>query len=181
MHHMPSTIAMTYSDYFSGKWSDASLDTYQFSGWNLIDKVNSLNPDRVLDIGCGFNRFKGKINNLVGIDPYNDCADCKCSVEEYDGPPADVVLCLGSINFGDEETIDHQLEIVDSLFTKYAFFRVNPGIAHSWSADWKDIIWFKWTVEKIHQVSKKYKYNLTTLEEEKTLQGDQRYYFEFSK
>jgi len=167
--------------YFSGKWSDSSLDTYQFSGWKLVDKVNSLNPDRVLDIGCGFNRFKGKIHNLIGIDPYNDCADYKCSVEEYTGPPADVVLCLGSINFGNEETIDRQLKIIDSLFTKRAFFRVNPGISHSWNNDWKDITWFKWTEKKVNSVANKYKYTLDRFEKEHTVQGHLRYYFEFSK
>ena len=34
-----------------------------------------MNPDNVVDIGCGFNEFKGKITNLIGIDPYNDKAD----------------------------------------------------------------------------------------------------------
>ena len=63
--------------YFNGKWSDSSLDVYPYSGWSLVEKINAMNPDRVLDVGCGFNRFKDKINNLKGIDPYNDAADVK--------------------------------------------------------------------------------------------------------
>jgi hypothetical protein len=27
--------------------------------------------ESVLDVGCGYNEFKGKINNLTGLDPYN--------------------------------------------------------------------------------------------------------------
>ena len=59
--------------YFSGKWSDSSFDSYKWSGYRLVEEVNSHKPRSVLDVGCGFNRFKGKINNLLGIDPYNDC------------------------------------------------------------------------------------------------------------
>ena len=167
--------------YFSGKWSDASMDGYPFSGWTLIDYVNDMNPERVLDVGCGFNRFKGKINNLIGIDPYNDAADVKISLEQYDGPDVDVALCLGSINFGDEDTIDHQIDILDSIWTKKAIFRVNPGIEHSWNSDWDGVIWYKWTEEKIRQIASKYKYNVDRFEKEHTVQGHLRYYFEFSK
>ena len=51
------------------------MKKYKYSGLKLIDEVNSLNPRRVLDIGCGYHEFKDKIHNLVGIDPYNDAAD----------------------------------------------------------------------------------------------------------
>ena len=62
--------------YFDGNnpwgWKDTSLDLYKWSGYRLVDEINSQKPRSVLDVGCGFNRFKGKINNLMGIDPYND-------------------------------------------------------------------------------------------------------------
>ena len=167
--------------YFSGKWSDKSIDQYPFSGWSLVDRVNSLHPERVLDVGCGFNRFKGRIKNLIGIDPYNDAADIKISLEQYDGPIVDVVLALGSINFGDEDTIDHQIDILDSIWTKKAHFRVNPGIEHSWSNEWEDIHWYPWSKEKVYNIAEKYKYRVDRFEEEHTVQGHLRYYFEFSK
>ena len=167
--------------YFSGKWSDSSLDGYTYSGWALVDKVNSMNPDKVLDVGCGFNRFKNKINNLIGIDPYNDAADVKISLEQYDGPTVDVALCLGSINFGDEETIDHQIDILDCIWRKKCFFRVNPGIEHSWSNDWGGIKWYTWTERKVYSLAKNYKYKVDRFEVENTAQGHPRYYFEFSK
>ena len=82
------------------------MDGYKHSGYSLVDYVNNQKPSSVLDIGCGYNRFKNKIDNLIGIDPYNDCADIKVSIEDYNTAPFDMVLCLGSINFGDEKTID---------------------------------------------------------------------------
>lgn len=169
--------------YFSGKWSDASMDGYPFSGWTLIDYVNDMNPERVLDVGCGFNRFKGKINNLIGIDPYNDAADVKISLEQYDGPTVDVVMCLGSINFGDEDTIDHQIDILDSIWTKKAIFRVNPGLPHVWEnqEEWDGITWYAWTEEKVRKIADEYKYNVDRFDIEQTIQGHNRYYFEFSK
>lgn len=167
--------------YFSGKWSDSSLDVYPWSGWSLVDRVNEMNPKRVLDVGCGFNRFKGKINNLWGIDPYNEAADHKIPLEKYDRVVVDVVLCLGSINFGDEENIDNQIKILDRLWTKKAFFRVNPGIEHSWNSDWEGVVWYPWTKEKVYSIAEEYKYNVDRFEEEHTVQGHLRYYFEFSK
>ena len=159
------------------------MDGYPFSGWTLINYVNKMNPERVLDVGCGFNRFKGKINNLIGIDPYNDAADVKISLEEYDGPTVDVVLCLGSINFGNEDTIDHQINILDSIWTKKSIFRVNPGLPHVWvnQEEWDGITWFAWTEEKIYKIADEYKYNVDRFEIEQTIQGHNRYYFEFSK
>ena len=49
--------------YFSTKWK-SNLNQYQYSGWNLIDKVKD--DEWVLDVGCGPNPFKGKIKNLIG-------------------------------------------------------------------------------------------------------------------
>ena len=169
--------------YFSGKWSDMSLDSYEWSGYRLVDEVNSQKPRSVLDVGCGFNRFKGKINNLMGIDPYNDYADIKVSLEDYKAGPVDIVLCLGSINFGDESVIDNQIEILHELWYKKAYFRVNPGLKHTWhdKGDWDGIVWYDWSRSKIDSIVDKYKYTLDRFEEELTIQGHRRYYFELSK
>ena len=58
--------------YFSKYWQN-DMKKWKYSGLALIDEVNSLKPRAVLDVGCGYNEFKGKIDNLIGIDPYNDC------------------------------------------------------------------------------------------------------------
>jgi hypothetical protein len=136
-----------------------------------------------LDIGCGFNRFKGKINNLWGIDPYNNCADRKLSLEEYIGPKVDIALCLGSINFGDEKNINNQIKILDSIWTKECIFRVNPGLEHTWrnEKDYQNVIWYQWSIKKIYEIQKQYKYNLKCLEKEYNVHGHLRYFFIFTK
>ena len=64
------------------------------------------NNTRVLDVGCGYNEFKGKINNLIGIDPYNNKADLEVGTLQFrTDQKFDVILCLGSVNFGSRDKI----------------------------------------------------------------------------
>ena len=166
--------------YFNGIWKDTSMSVYKHSGYTLVDYVNNQKPSSVLDIGCGYNRFKNKIDNLIGIDPYNDCADIKVSIEDYNTAPFDMVLCLGSINFGDESNIDNQMSIIDKIFDREAIFRVNPGIPHDW-ADYGDIKWYPWSLDKIHSIATKYDYWIKKLHTEYTVQGHMRYFFIYSR
>ena len=51
--------------YFSGKWSDMSLDSYEWSGYRLVDEVNSHNscpfaPTNGLSMGIYANAMKMK-------------------------------------------------------------------------------------------------------------------------
>jgi len=62
--------------YFSKHWANG-MKKWKYSGLALVDEVNGLKPRAVLDVGCGYNEFKGKIKNLTGIDPYNYHADWK--------------------------------------------------------------------------------------------------------
>jgi len=166
--------------YFNGIWKDTSIECYEHSGYTLVDYINNQKPSSVLDIGCGYNRFKGKINNLLGIDPYNDAADIKVSIEDYNTVPYDIVMCLGSINFGDEKTIDNQLEKIHTIFRREAIFRVNPGIPHDW-ADYGDITWYPWSVDKINNIASRFDYTIKCLETEQTEQGHQRLFFIYTK
>jgi hypothetical protein len=36
--------------------------------YNLINEINLLDPDLVIDINCGSNKFRNHIKNLIGID-----------------------------------------------------------------------------------------------------------------
>jgi len=119
-------------NYFGKVWQ-AETKKFKYSGLAIIDEVNDMNPDNVIDIGCGYNEFKGKIKNLVGIDPYNDRADI--SVHTLDYKPDieyDVAICLGSINFGSSDKILGELENVVNMVKSggFLYFRVNPGIQH---------------------------------------------------
>jgi len=163
--------------YFSGIWQDQNFEHLEYSGYQLVDYVNAQEPSSVIDVGCGYNRFKGKIDRLIGIDPYNPAADVKSSIEDYRGVAFDIALCLGSINFGD---VDYQLERLHVLWRKEAIFRVNPGIPHDWT-DYGDIEWYPWTPKKIHEVAERFNYNIKCLEKEYTKQGHLRYFFIYTK
>ena len=120
-------------NYFSNVWQ-AETKRYKYSGLAIIDEVNAMNPDNVVDIGCGFNEFKGKITNLVGIDPYNDKADIMVHTLDYKPDVEyDVAICLGSINFGSSDKILAELENVVGMVKSggFLYFRVNPGIQHT--------------------------------------------------
>lgn len=60
--------------FFSEIWKPRTNE-YEHTGWQLVDEINNLKPKSVLDVGCGYHPFKGRIDNLIGIDPYNNCAD----------------------------------------------------------------------------------------------------------
>ncbi len=167
--------------YFSGVWQDQDFANLKYSGYQLVDYVNNLKPRSVLDIGCGYNRFKNKIHKLIGIDPYNKAADIPLPLEKIcTSMKFDIVLALGSINFGDESVIDNQMEIIDKLFEREAIFRVNPGIPHDW-ADYGDIVWYPWTKEKINNLASRFNYTVKCIETEHVKQGHERLFFVYTK
>ena len=172
---------MNLESYFSGVWKDQDFKNLKYSGYQLVDYVNNLEPRSVLDVGCGYNRFKNKIHKLIGVDPYNKAADIPlplekiCTTMKYD-----VVLALGSINFGDESVIDNQMEIIDKIFDREAIFRVNPGIPHDW-AEYGDIVWYPWTRDKINNIASRFNYTIKCLETEQVKQGHKRLFFIYTK
>ena len=118
--------------YFSKYWQN-DMKKWKYSGLSLIDEVNNLKPRSVLDVGCGYNEFKGKINNLIGIDPYNDKADIRVGTLDYKTDRKfDVILCLGSVNFGSRDKIIAEVGRCVNLLSDdgLMFFRVNPGLKH---------------------------------------------------
>jgi hypothetical protein len=120
------------ANYFSKVWQPETKK-YKYSGLSIIDEVNAMNPESVIDIGCGYNEFKGKINNLTGIDPYNTRADIMVPLLEFDTEQTfDVAICLGSINFGSSDKIIAELTAAVNLVKGggLMYFRVNPGEQH---------------------------------------------------
>ena len=113
------------------KWS-SSLHKFQYSGFNLIHEINANKPNIVLDLGCGYNEFKNKIDNLVGIDIANKCADVVDDFLNYDcvDNSVDVILALGSINFIDFNTVEKQVEWIFEKLKPggLAYIRVNPSV-----------------------------------------------------
>jgi hypothetical protein len=66
---------------------------------------NSFNCSNPVDIGCGSNRFKGKIPNVIGLDMFNDAADILASIESnpFEYNSIDGAIIFGSIQFLSEE------------------------------------------------------------------------------
>jgi len=141
-------------NYFSKYWNN-DMKKWKYSGLALVDEVNNLKPRAVLDVGCGYNEFKGKINNLIGIDPYNDRADFEVSTMDYKTDQKfDVILCLGSVNFGSRDKIIAEVGRCVNLLADGGtmFFRVNPGIQHD-KPEAKWIEFFAWNVPFIIELA----------------------------
>ena len=164
--------------YFSKYWEN-DIKKWKYSGLALIDEVNSLKPRAVLDVGCGYNEFKGKINNLIGIDPYNNKADHEVGTLEYrTDQKFDVIMCLGSINFGSRDKILAEIgRCVDLLEDRGTmFFRVNPGVQHDKSeAKW--IEFYAWNVPFIIELSEMFNLKILDIRDD----SNQRKYFIYRK
>ena len=165
-----------YTMRFFGEIWRPRTDEYDYTGWKLADEINRLEPNNVLDVGCGYNQFKGRIKNLIGIDPYNNCADYQVDILEYCVPyKHDVIIALGSINFNSHDEIEARFaRCVDLLETGGRFYlRANPGIPHK-TGPYVDI--FPWSFELAMTLSNKY--NLKLLEFKK---DHDRLYFVYQK
>jgi hypothetical protein len=175
LREITNDLSERYIDRFFGEiWKPRTGD-YDYTGWGLVEQINALDPRSVLDVGCGYHPFKGRINNIVGIDPYNNCADYMVDVLEYTGSH-DVIIALGSINFNSQDEIEARFKkCVDMLDVGGRFIlRANPGITHK-TGPYVDI--FPWSFEVVKEFADKY--NLKLLEFKRD--GNQRLYFSYEK
>ena len=164
--------------YFSKYWQN-DIKKWKYSGLALVEEVNSLKPRAVLDVGCGYNEFRGKINNLIGIDPYNDKADHEVGTLEYrTDQKFDVIMCLGSINFGSRDKIIAEVgRCVDLLADGGTmFFRVNPGVQHN-KPEAKWIEFFAWNTPFIIELSEIFNLKVLDIRDD----SNQRKYFIYRK
>ena len=163
--------------FFSEIWKPRTNE-YEHTGWQLVDEVNKLNPEKVLDVGCGYHPFKGRMQNLIGIDPYNNCADYEVDILEYRVKPEshDAILALGSINFNSRDEIEARFSHCVNLLKKGGkfFLRANPGISHK-TGPYVDI--FPWTFEVANEFAEKYNLNLDTFKRD----ANERLYFVYTK
>ena len=170
-------LSERYINRFFGEiWKPRTGD-YDYTGWELADEINKQDPQAVLDVGCGYHPFKGRINNLVGIDPYNNCADFEVDILDYRVKQKyDHIIALGSINFNSRDEIEERFaHCVELLETNGKFYlRANPGIPHK-AGPYVDI--FPWTFEIVNEFAEKY--NLKLLEFKKD--GNERLYFAYQK
>ena len=163
--------------FFGEIWKPRTGD-YEHTGWQLAEEINKLDPKSVLDVGCGYHPFKGRIQNLVGIDPYNNCADYEVDILDYKVKPAshDVIIALGSINFNSKDEIEARFaHCVDLLATGGKFYlRANPGITHK-TGPYVEI--FDWSFEVVNEFAERYNLQLNTFKKD----ANDRLYFVYTK
>ena len=162
--------------FFSEIWKPRTND-YDYTGFQLVDEINAQNPRAVLDVGCGYHPFKGRIQNLVGIDPYNNCADFEVDILDYRVKHKhDHILALGSINFNGRDEIEARFaHCVDLLDAGGKFYlRANPGIVHK-SGPYVEI--FPWSFEVVSEFADKYNLKLLKYKQD----ANDRLYFVYEK
>jgi hypothetical protein len=163
--------------FFAEIWKPRTNE-YEYTGWQLVDEINKLNPEAVLDVGCGYHPFKGRIQNIVGIDPYNNLADYEVDILDYKVKPAshDVIIALGSINFNSRDEIEQRFTHCVSLLKSGGKFylRANPGVVHK-AGPYVDI--FPWTFEVVKELEQKYNLHLDTFKRD----ANERLYFVYTK
>jgi SAM-dependent methyltransferase len=163
--------------FFAEIWKPRTNE-YSHTGWQLVDEINRLEPKSVLDVGCGYHPFKGRIQNIVGIDPYNDQADYEVDILEYRVQPEshDVIIALGSINFNSRDEIEQRFAHCVSLLKSGGKFylRANPGVAHK-AGPYVDI--FPWSFEVVKELEQKYNLHLDTFKRD----ANERLYFVYTK
>ena len=176
--------------YFEKYWDSESMN-FEMSGDGLEDRVNAHDPKSVLDVGCGFNYWKGKIQNLTGIDPYNNAADIKVGIveyaEKYPEAQHDAVLVLGSVNFGDMGKIHHEMMAIDKITAPGGrqYWRANPGLTDHPCDKFplnSLIDFFPWDEKIVHEIAKVYGYEVEDYAVEKNkINGRERLYFVYRK
>lgn len=154
------------NNYFSAHWR-GQFNQYLFSGLGLAKKIQ---PDEwVLDVGCGANVFKPLITNLVGIDPAFKQADVVTTIEEFKTEQRfDVAFCLGSINFGNENTIKNQIQCLVNLLKPQAriYWRCNPGLQDHGNAQCHTINFFPWSSKLLDEYASEFGFRLVEIKED---------------
>jgi SAM-dependent methyltransferase len=115
------------------------MSRFKYSGFSLLEKIGT--NEKVLDVGCGFNLLKPYLPNLIGIDPVTKEADHQIPLLEYSTTEKfDVVLCLGSVQYGELEDIKNSINHISSMLNTggriYWRCAYRPDTAEWWKFSW---------------------------------------------
>jgi cyclopropane fatty-acyl-phospholipid synthase-like methyltransferase len=124
--------------------------------------VADINDDeKVLDVGCGYHPFKGRIKNLIGIDKYNTAADVVVDMLDYEAEKEsfDVVIALGATNLHSFEVIESQIAKLDYWCRPGGriYMRVNPVLEEITPPKFAI---YKWTMADIAYFTRKHNFEI---------------------
>jgi hypothetical protein len=151
------------------QWEDF-VHCYKYSGYPIAERVRALVPKAsvVLDVGCGFNRLKGRIANLVGCDIVNPRADLVMDLMDlpFRARSVDCILALGSVNFFSRDYVAHQIRFLHGLLKPggYMLFRGNPG--EYGIVDQAHVVLFPWSPEAIAGIAGEVGFRVLALEKD---------------
>ena len=118
-------------------WGDAYQENAGLE--EMYARVNALDPKLVIDAGCGRNKHKEHIKNLIGIDasPFPE-VDINCPILEATFQPnsADVVLALGSVQFISREYIIENMEKLISWVKPGGLIEMRVLVHDKTAKDW---------------------------------------------
>lgn len=120
---------------------DTIMTEFKYSGYALLNKITP--QEKVLDVGCGNNLFKTMLPNLIGIDPVTNEADHQVALLDYvTEEKFDVILCLGSVMYGEIEDIKHSILHMSSMLNAGGriYWRCATTASRWWCFSWsKDL------------------------------------------
>lgn len=131
--------------YFANHWNGGQDNWSITNTENIASKIKD--DELVLDVGCGYNPFEGHIKHLYAFDPAINGGHELCTLEEFTTTlKFDVILCMGSINFGSREHIANQVKKIVSLLKPGGriYWRQNPGNPDHGNKECMDVPFFPW-------------------------------------
>ena len=173
----------------------AFLEKYFSEVWTQIDRssrtgkteqyINEIaDGESVLDAGCGTNPFKSVLSNVYGIDITDVGSDEVVAIEDFKSVDKfDVALCLGSINFGDEDLIRRQISSVVGALKPDGriYWRMNPGLRDHGFEGTDQIDFFPWDEFYIREFASEFGFDVVDIEYETNSRGERRIYSKWTR
>ena len=78
------------------------INRFVENGQQMIDEINSFNPELVIDLACGAHPYKDAIKNIVGLDitPHQDVDyNYDFCATPFKDSVADIILCMNGFAF----------------------------------------------------------------------------------
>lgn len=159
----PEVIKNVKKHFNANPYSRERWKTHSESSENLVDWLNDQKANLILDCGCGTNPYKGLVPNVIGMDAanYPEADIGGMSVEEvyaaniFQDGCADIVMALGSINFGTYENVKNMIQTL----TKWC----KPGgtivlrarlMDHTYMGNNKPYDHYQWDIDSIYNLTK---------------------------